>query len=67
MIRAFVNGWDDLCHPSVWINTADEILKKSTVRPIQTRIIKGSPYLAGRIGVGYFGVVIDPGRSRLAV
>jgi cobalamin biosynthesis protein CobD/CbiB len=38
---AFVNGWNDLCHPSVWIKKVDEILKKPTVRSIQTRITKG--------------------------
>ncbi|MBS5746172.1 MAG: IS630 family transposase, partial [Propionibacterium sp.] len=25
-IRAFVNGWNDRCHPFVWTKTADEIL-----------------------------------------
>lgn len=50
---------------SVWIETADEILREPTVTPI--RIIEGSDYFAGRIGVGYFGVVIDPGRSRVVV
>jgi len=28
-IRAFVNGWNDRCHPFVWTKTADEILKKA--------------------------------------
>ena len=28
-IRAFVNGWNDRCHPFVWTKTAEEILKKA--------------------------------------
>ena len=28
-IRAFLNGWNDRCHPFVWTKTADEILKKA--------------------------------------
>jgi transposase len=28
-IRAFIDGWNDRCHPFVWTNTADEILKKA--------------------------------------
>ena len=28
-IRAFVNGWNDRCHPFVWTKTADDILKKA--------------------------------------
>jgi transposase len=28
-IRAFVEGWNDRCHPFVWTKTADEILKKA--------------------------------------
>ena len=28
-IRAFVNGWNDRCHPFVWTKTADEILTKA--------------------------------------
>ena len=28
-IRAFINGWNDRCHPFVWTKTADEILKKA--------------------------------------
>ena len=28
-IRAFVNGWNDRCHPFVWTKTADDILKRS--------------------------------------
>ena len=28
-IRAFVNGWNDRCHPFVWTKTADQILKKA--------------------------------------
>ena len=32
-IRAFVNGWNDRCHPFVWTKTADEILKKANRQP----------------------------------
>lgn len=28
-IRAFVDGWNDRCHPFVWTKTADEVLKKA--------------------------------------
>ncbi len=28
-IRAFVNGWNDRCHPFIWTKTADDILKKA--------------------------------------
>ena len=28
-IRAFINGWNDRCHPFVWIKTADDILRKA--------------------------------------
>lgn len=28
-IRAFVNGWNDRCHPFVWTKTANEILTKA--------------------------------------
>ncbi len=28
-IRAFVNGWNDRCHPLVWAKAADRILKKA--------------------------------------
>jgi transposase len=28
-IRAFINGWNDRCHPFVWTKTADDILKKA--------------------------------------
>ena len=28
-IRAFIDGWNDCCHPFVWTKTADEILKKA--------------------------------------
>ena len=27
-IRAFINGWNDRCHPFVWTKTADQILDK---------------------------------------
>jgi transposase len=29
-IRAFIDGWNDRCHPFVWTKTADQILKKAT-------------------------------------
>ncbi|QRP42627.1 IS630 family transposase [Amycolatopsis sp. FDAARGOS 1241] len=28
-IRAFIDGWNERCHPFIWTKTADEILKKS--------------------------------------
>ena len=28
-IRAFIDGWNDRCHPFVWTKTADQILKKA--------------------------------------
>ena len=28
-IRAFIDGWNDRCHPFVWTKTADEILNKA--------------------------------------
>ena len=28
-IRAFIDGWNDRCHPFVWTKTSDEILKKA--------------------------------------
>ena len=28
-IRAFINGWNDRCHPFVWTKTADQILTKA--------------------------------------
>jgi len=31
-IRAFIDGWNDRCHPFVWTKTADEILTKA-IRP----------------------------------
>lgn len=27
-IRAFIDGWNERCHPFIWTKTADEILKK---------------------------------------
>ena len=32
-IRAFIDGWNDRCHPFVWTKTADEILKKANRQP----------------------------------
>ena len=28
-IRAFIDGWNDRCHPFVWTKTADQILRKA--------------------------------------
>ena len=28
-IRAFIDGWNDRCHPFVWTKTADQILSKA--------------------------------------
>ena len=28
-LRAFIDGWNERCHPFVWTKTADEILKKA--------------------------------------
>jgi hypothetical protein len=28
-IRAFIDGWNDRCHPFTWTKTADQILKKA--------------------------------------
>ena len=28
-IRAFINGWNDRCHPFTWTKTADQVLKKA--------------------------------------
>jgi transposase len=28
-IRAFIDGWNNRCHPFIWTKTADEILKKA--------------------------------------
>jgi len=28
-IRAFIDGWNDRCHPFVWTKAADDILKKA--------------------------------------
>ena len=36
-IRAFINGWNDRCHPFVWTKTADEILKKANRQQLQKR------------------------------
>jgi hypothetical protein len=30
-IRAFIDGWDERCHPFVWTKTADEILPHASV------------------------------------
>ncbi len=32
-IRAFIDGWNDRCHPFVWTKTADEILNKANRQP----------------------------------
>jgi len=37
-IRAFIDGWNDRCHPFVWTKTADERSSpKPTVRRLQKR------------------------------
>ena len=28
-IRAYIDGWNERCHPFVWTKTADQILKKA--------------------------------------
>jgi hypothetical protein len=28
-IRAYIDGWNDRCHPFVWTKTADQILTKA--------------------------------------
>jgi hypothetical protein len=28
-IRAYIDGWNDRCHPFVWTKNADQILKKA--------------------------------------
>lgn len=28
-IRAFIDGWNDRCHPFLWTKTADQILSKA--------------------------------------
>jgi len=30
---AFIDGWNDRCHPFTWTKTADEVLKKVKRRP----------------------------------
>ncbi len=35
-IRAFIDGWNDRCHPFVWTKTADEILKKANRKTTST-------------------------------
>jgi transposase len=32
-IRAFIDGWNDRCHPFVWTKTADDILNKVNRQP----------------------------------
>ena len=32
-IRAFIDGWNDRCHPFIWTKTADEILPHATRQP----------------------------------
>jgi hypothetical protein len=27
-IRGFIDGWNDRCHPFVWIKTSDEVIPK---------------------------------------
>ena len=32
-IRTFIDGWNNRCHPFIWIKTADEILPHATRKP----------------------------------
>ncbi len=32
-IRAFIDGWNDRCHPFIWTKTAEEVLKKANRHP----------------------------------
>jgi hypothetical protein len=32
-ISAFIDGWNDRCHPFSWTKTADEILPHATRKP----------------------------------
>jgi hypothetical protein len=32
-IRAFIDGWNDRCHPFVWTKTANDILNKANRQP----------------------------------
>ena len=42
-IRAFINGWNDRCHPFVWTKTADaDPARRPTVRRLQTRTTSSS-------------------------
>jgi hypothetical protein len=36
-IRAFIDGWNDRCHPSVWTKTANRSSQGQTVRRLQIR------------------------------
>jgi transposase len=36
-IRAYIDGWNDRCHPFVWTKTADDILKKANRKNTSTR------------------------------
>ncbi len=33
-IRAFIDGWNDRCHPFVWTKTAGDILAKADLQKI---------------------------------
>jgi transposase len=37
-IRAFIDGWNDRCHPFVWTKPADEILKKANRQTISNTV-----------------------------
>jgi hypothetical protein len=32
-IRAFIDGWNERCHPFAWTKTADQILPGATRQP----------------------------------
>lgn len=73
-IRAFIEGWNDRCHPFIWTKTADEICPTPPVNEIQThdtrRAVEPSPSgeEAGHVGIecgagsGDGGCRMDPGK-----
>ncbi len=46
-IRGFVTGWNDRSHPFVWTKTPEQILKKLTEKPLQTRTARAVACLRG--------------------
>jgi transposase len=54
-IRAFIDGWNDRCHPFVWTKTAEWILKKADRQTTSTRTtslfgLEASGCLGGFVG-----------------